>query len=120
MEVPAVTPTVVRPWTQCQVCKHVWHLTDAEVKPRECPNCGTMCWAAERGWKKTTMPGRRVLPAGTVWLVCSRCGHQWFVRSGVLPVRCAQPKCGSPYWHRARVRGVAVKVAAEVGDEAVA
>lgn len=102
MEIPSVTPTVVRPWTQCQVCRHVWHLTDPETKPRECPNCGTMLWAAARGWKKTRMPTQRVLPAGTVWLVCARCGWQWFVRSGVLPVRCAHPKCGSPYWHRAR------------------
>jgi len=103
MTVPRVTPMVVRPWTRCQACEHVWHLTDPAQKPRECPHCGTMLWAGTR-WRKTTQPKR--LPVGTVWLWCSRCGHQWFVRSGVLPVRCANRVCSSPYWHRVRVRGV--------------
>jgi hypothetical protein len=65
-----------------------------------------MLWAGER-WRKTSVPKQGVLPAGTVWLVCARCGYQWFVRSGVLPVRCANRTCSSPYWHRARVRDYA-------------
>jgi len=105
MTVPRVTPTVIRPWTRCRLCRHVWHLTEPDTKPRECPSCGTTLWAGTR-WKKTAMPTRRTLPTGTVWLVCARCGYQWFVRTGVLPVRCANRECSSPYWHRARVRGV--------------
>ena len=105
-ETPEITPTTVRPWTKCQVCDHVWHLTDPAVKPRDCPNCKTTLWAATR-WKRTAMPDTRALPEGTIWLCCARCGHQWFTRSGVLPVRCPHPKCGSPYWHRPRRAKVA-------------
>lgn len=102
---PRVTPPIVRPWTQCRVCRHTWHLTDPAVKPRECAKCGTMLWASVR-WRKVRVPKQQGLPVGTVWLWCSRCGYQWFVRNGVLPVRCANRKCTSPYWHRPRVRGV--------------
>jgi len=98
---PAVMPVVVRPWTRCVVCKHVWHLTDPETKPRDCPECGTMLWAGSR-WRKTAVPQQKGMPEGTVWLCCARCGYQWFVRTGVLPVRCANRPCSSPYWHRPR------------------
>jgi RNase P subunit RPR2 len=100
---PPVTPTVIRPWTRCQVCAYVWHLTDPDVKPRDCPGCKTMLWATAQ-WRKTSIPKQRALPAGTVWLCCARCGWQWFVRSGMLPVRCSRATCSSPYWHRPRVR----------------
>lgn len=97
---PGVTPPVVRPWTRCQICSHVWHLSDPATKPRDCPSCKTMLWAAGARWRKTHTPTR--LPAGTVWLFCTRCGYQWFARTGVLPVKCPARPCGSPYWHRPR------------------
>ncbi len=31
---------------------------------------------------------------------CLRCGHTWPPRKPERPLRC--PKCGSPYWDRAR------------------
>lgn len=44
-------------------------------------------------------------------LKCERCGHEWLPRLNnklisvfpfkwKLPVRCANPKCRSPYWNR--------------------
>jgi hypothetical protein len=32
---------------------------------------------------------------------CLRCGHEWATRLG-HPTRCANPKCKSPYWDKAR------------------
>lgn len=29
-------------------------------------------------------------------LECKRCGHQWYPKRPVLPIRCA--KCKTPYW----------------------
>lgn len=29
---------------------------------------------------------------------CRKCGFQWISRSEDLPIRCANPKCRSPYW----------------------
>ena len=29
---------------------------------------------------------------------CERCGHAWQSVGGEPPVRCANPKCKSPYW----------------------
>lgn len=33
---------------------------------------------------------------------CTRCGHEWRPRSGSLPIKCADPSCGSRYWNRER------------------
>ena len=33
-------------------------------------------------------------------MVCFRCGHVWSARKGMTPLRCASPKCRSPYWNR--------------------
>lgn len=38
---------------------------------------------------------------------CTRCGYEWYPRSlGRMPLYCANPMCGSPYWNRERVRDV--------------
>lgn len=36
---------------------------------------------------------------------CNRCGHVWVPRENAEPKVC--PHCKSPYWNKARVRGIA-------------
>ncbi len=36
---------------------------------------------------------------------CQRCGWEWYPRRPERPVRCANPKCRSPYWDKARDGG---------------
>lgn len=42
-------------------------------------------------------------------VTCNRCGHSWYPRKAELPKSCANRKCGSPYWNKARVRPVKSK-----------
>jgi DNA-directed RNA polymerase subunit RPC12/RpoP len=34
---------------------------------------------------------------------CSRCGYKWVPKNkNKIPRNCANPKCNSPYWNKAR------------------
>lgn len=118
-EAQLVTRPWIRPWARCVVCGYIWHLTDPAVQPRDCPRCKTMRWPGER-WRHTrVLPPLTRLPEGTVMVCCSRCGWQWFVRSGVLPLRCARRTCQSFSWHRRRGGQRAVREDLGLGEYAV-
>lgn len=42
-------------------------------------------------------------------LTCLRCGHVWYPKSTVKPLRCAG--CGTPYWDRRRRKEVSDEMA---------
>ena len=33
-------------------------------------------------------------------VTCLRCGYRWYPHTSRTPIRCANPKCRSPYWNR--------------------
>lgn len=44
---------------------------------------------------------------------CQRCGHTWYPRRELVPLRCA--KCKTPYWDRVRKEATPRKVQGRLG-----
>ena len=61
--------------------------------------------------KKMQVDGRRIGEAVRKYneagkrriLSCNRCGYLWATGKKKDPKNCANPKCNSPYWNKARV-----------------
>lgn len=105
----------------CVKCKHTWipraFVSGTLTPPRLCPNCHCRKWqgdvpqvlsitteevrtARSERISAAIRSRRGAIPADIPHHTCTRCGHEWPIRSKTLPRAC--PKCNTTLWNKPR------------------